>query len=332
MYCCSNKRKAGKIMKKVQIDVSVVIVNYNTRDILLQCLKTLYQYTKNVSMEVIVVDNDSHDGSVDAVRNAYPQVDLIPSDTNLGFGKANNLGMRKATGRYVCLVNSDVELLEDTFSIMIKYMDDNAKIGVTGPKTINGNKELNPNVRLAPTLWNLFCDSYYLSKVLRFIPLFQGRTLRNFDYDKISDVEVLSGCFMMVRKEALDEVGMFNDIFFIYGEDTDWNYRFLKAGWRVVYYPVSTVIHLEGASSSKEGVRFPVEMEKADLQYWNLHYNWFVMFFYHLFLASNRSINGLAWFLILIIWPFKKKKALNKWKIATARLWYLLFRKKIFQK
>lgn len=312
-------------MKSDICNISIIIVNYNTRDLLISCIESIYNYTKKSNIEIIVIDNDSKDGSAEAVKKTFKDVILIESHENLGFGKANNVGIRQAKGEYVCLVNSDIELIENTFDIIYDYMEKNKSIGVVGPKTVNADRSVNPNVRKFPTLWNCFCDCFYVSKVLSRFKHFQGRTLKNFDYDTESIVEVLSGCFMFIRRAALEQVGELDERFFIYGEDTDWGMRFKKAGWPCLYWPGTTVIHLEGASSKKENIRFLKELEKADYQYWVKYNNLFIMMIYTYLKLHYHVSSAIVWFLLIFIMPHKAKSCFNRVRGRLARIGFLLF-------
>ena len=144
------------------IDISVIIVNWNTKALLLDCVASLYKATRESSLEIIVVDNDSMDGSIYALRKIFPQVQTIVNPENLGFAKANNIGIKKAQGRYVCLVNSDVKALEGVLDKMRIYMESHPEIGVLAPKTFFGDMQIQKNCREFPTLRNIFCQEFFL--------------------------------------------------------------------------------------------------------------------------------------------------------------------------
>lgn len=251
-------------------DVSVVIVNWNTRQYLLDCVASLLATTHLATLEIIVVDNASHDGSVEALREAHPDVVAIRNDTNLGFAKANNRGFPACRGRYVCLVNTDVLALDGVLDTMVAHLDSAPDVGVLAPRTLTRDLRVRQNCRRFPTLANAAGDYLQLKR----LPggLFHGRTLPRASYARTHDAEVLSGCFLMVRREALDEVGPLDEDFFFYGEDTDWCRRFHDSGWRIVYLADAEAIHFGGGSSAARPVAYQLAMEQADLTYWRKHH------------------------------------------------------------
>jgi len=252
-------------------DVSIVIVNWNTRQFLLECIETLLAETVDTRLEIIVVDNGSEDGSQDALRERYPDVTLIENGANLGFARANNVGFRVAAGRYLCLVNTDVIALDRVVDKLVAHMDANPGIGVLGPRTLTRDRKLRQNCRRFPTLLNAAGDYLMLKRLLPGIEALEGRTLKASTYSATHDAEVLSGCFMMVRRDAFDQVGPLDEDFFFYGEDTDWCKRFVDAGWRVVYFADAEAIHFGGGSTKAYPVKYYLTMEQADLRYWRKH-------------------------------------------------------------
>ncbi len=251
-------------------DVSIIIVNWNTRQYLLDCIESLLAQTHRATLEIIVADNGSHDDSAEALKDAHPDVTLIENGANLGFAKANNIGFRVATGRYLCLVNTDVIALDGVVDKLMDYMDANPGVGVAGPRTVTRELELRQNCRRFPNLGNAAGDYLMLKRL--FPGRFAGRTLKAATYAQTHDAEVLSGCFMMVRREAFDQVGPLDEDFFFYGEDTDWCKRFHDAGWRVVFLAEAEAIHFGGGSSKARPVAYYLTREKADMIYWRKHH------------------------------------------------------------
>lgn len=254
-------------------DVSVVIVNWNTRQYLLDCIESLLAQTTVARLEIIVVDNGSEDGSQSALRAAYPDVTLIENGANFGFARANNVGFKVATGRYLCLVNTDVIALDGVIDRLLAHMDDDERIGVAGPRTLTRDLKLRQNCRRFPSLANAAGDYLMLKRLLPGVERFEGRTLKASTYSATHDADVLSGCFMMVRREAFDEVGPLDEDFFFYGEDTDWCKRFDDAGWKVVYDAGAEAIHFGGGSTKAYPVKYYLTMEQADLRYWRKHHS-----------------------------------------------------------
>lgn len=252
--------------------VSAIIVTWNGKRYALECLASLRQNTGTVPVEVIVVDNNSSDGTPDEIRRQFPTVTLICNDANLGFARANNIGLAAARGRYLCLVNSDVVVPTGCIENMLSFMDQNAGIGMLGPKMLAPGGGIGQSVMRLPTVWNTLCCSLGLHTLFPKSKLFGGFLMNGYPYDSIDDVEVLTGWFWMVRRQPLAQVGGLDEQFFMYGEDIDWSYRFRKAGWRVVFYPESEALHYGAASSAQAPTRFYVEMRRANLQYFRKHH------------------------------------------------------------
>jgi GT2 family glycosyltransferase len=251
--------------------LSIIIVTWNGKKYAEECLHSLVTRPLGVPTEIIVVDNASSDGTPEAIRAQFPQVHLIENDKNLGFAKANNIGLAASRGEYVCLVNSDVVIPPACMERMVAYMDANPTIGVLGPKMLSPDGGIGYSVMRLPTVWNTLCCALGLHAVFPKSGWFGGFMMSGYPYNSIDDVEVLTGWFWMVPRKALDQVGGLDEQFFMYGEDIDWCYRFLKAGWRVVFYPDAEALHYGAASSAKAPTRFYIEMRRANLQYFRKH-------------------------------------------------------------
>lgn len=252
-------------------DISVIIVSYNTADMLRNCLNSISEQSENINLETIVIDNASKDGSPSMVKKEFPHVRLIENEENLGFAKANNEGIRKSHGRYIALVNSDVVILNSCLQKLVSFMDENPDIGMTGPKILNPDLTLQPQCRYFPTLWNNFSQSMAFNKLFPKSRLFSGPFMKYWPHDQIRQVDVLTGCFWFVREKAVQEVGLLDEDFFMYGEDIDWCKRFHKKGWKVVFFPDSEAIHFGGVSSKIAPIKYYLEMQKSDLLYWKKH-------------------------------------------------------------
>ena len=253
--------------------VSVVIVSWNARDFLAQCLNSLTAETCRYPMEIIVVDNASTDGSPECVERQFPQVRLIRNATNLGFAKANNIGIAQSRGRYLALINSDVKVLPNCLTRLVEYCEQHPEAGMAGPRVLGGDGKLQRSCRGFPTLWNMLCRALALDSLFPNSGLFTGYALRHWQHDCLRPVDILSGCFWLIRKDALLRVGLLDESFFMYGEDMDWCRRFWENGWQVMFVPMAEAIHYGGGSSANAPVRFYIEMQRADLQYWRKHHS-----------------------------------------------------------
>jgi len=255
--------------------LSVIIVSWNACAYLRKCLATIAATGGDCVQEVIVVDNASTDGSPEMVAAEFPKATLLQTGENLGFARANNIGILQASGDYLALVNSDVELHADCFQQLITYLEAHPEAGLVGPKVIGGDGQLQRTCRRLPTVWNTFCRTLALDGPFGRWPLFSGREMRHWDHQSLKEVEVLSGCFWLARKSAVAQVGGLDERFFFYAEDVDWCKRFWDAGWKVVFVPQATATHYGGASSSNAPLRYSIEMLRANLIFWRKHHGWF---------------------------------------------------------
>ena len=253
-------------------EVSVIIVSWNAREHLRNCLKSVYESGGAGVREVIVIENDSSDGSPDMVAGQFPQVTLVRAGRNLGFAAANNLGLQRASAPYLALINSDVIVHPGCFEELTGFLERHGDAGLAGPMVMGGDGRLQRTCRRLPTLWNTFCRSVALDDVLSRWSIFSGREMRHWDQTSQAEVEVLSGCFWMARRQAVEKVGGLDERFFFYAEDVDWCKRFWDGGWKVVFVPEATATHFGGGSSDNAPLRYSIEMLRANLAYWKKHY------------------------------------------------------------
>lgn len=255
------------------MDISIIIVNWNTKDLLLGCLASLHSEASRLENEIIVVDNASTDDSVNAVRERFPRVKIIQNQTNLGFAKANNIGILESSGRYVCLVNSDVVVRDGCLEKLLAFMDQHRTVGIVGPKLLFPNLTLQWSCKRFPTLWSYFCESVGLSRIFRASPFFSGEHMQFFQHDVICPIDSLVGALLFVRKEAIEHVGLLDECFFMYGEETDWCKRLRKAGFEIFFLPEAEAVHYGAGSSSREPARFYKEVYRSKLKYWQKHHS-----------------------------------------------------------
>ena len=307
-------------------DVSIVIVNWNTKDILLECLRSISAQDGNFKKEVIVVDNGSTDGSQDAVRTAFPEAQIIENNTNLGFAKANNIGLLKSSGRYVCLVNSDVKMLDNSLPKLMNYMDQNLGIGIAGPKLLNPDLTLQNSCRKFPSLWNNLSPALCLNAIFKNSPFFSGEHMEYFKHDKTLHVDYLAGCVLFVRRKALNEVGLLDERFFIYSEEVDWCKRFKQIGWDIAFFPGAMAIHHHGVSSSKDPKRFALAHQKSFLQYWDKHHGYVSAAAIRLFLLLRYIIRLIPRFILYLLRPDQRAMRIMKIERDIACLSALILR------
>lgn len=256
------------------MELSVVIVNYNVKHFLEQCLHSVQKASKNINVEIFVVDNNSVDGSTQLVREKFPFVQLIENKQNVGFSKANNQAIRQATGKYILLLNPDTVVEEDTFSKIIHFMNDHPDAGGLGVKMIDGKGNFLPeSKRGLPTPWVAFSKIFGLSKLFPKSKKFGKYHLSYLDENEIHEVDVLAGAFMLLRKTVLEKVGLLDETFFMYGEDIDLSYRITQGGYKNYYFPEMTIIHYKGESTKKGSLNYVKVFYKAMVIFTQKHFS-----------------------------------------------------------
>ena len=254
------------------MDLSVIIVNYNVKHFLEQCLISANKAAKDLDCEIIVVDNHSLDGSVEMVKQRFPHIKLIESKVNLGFSKGNNLGINESKGEFVLLLNPDTLVEEDTFEKVLNFMKLNSDAGGLGVKMIDGKGRFLPeSKRGLPTPWVAFYKMFGLSRLFPNSKIFGQYHLTYLSMDEIHKVDILSGAFMLLRKSVLDKIGLLDETFFMYGEDIDLSYRIKLAGYENYYYPETQIIHYKGESTKKTSVNYVLVFYRAMVIFANKH-------------------------------------------------------------
>jgi GT2 family glycosyltransferase len=249
------------------LDVSIIIVSWNTRDILRECLRSVYQETREISFEVIVIDNASSDSSAGMVKEEFPQVILIGNSENKGFAAANNQGMRLANGLYILLLNPDTIVLDGAIQKSVAFAAQCPKAAVVGVRNDRPDGTLTKNCFQFASVQNLIISSFGLHRLFPNSRFWGRERLLWWDYLTIREVDVVAGCYMLVRREAIDQVGMMDEAYFMYGEEMDWCWRFKRAGWGILYYPDAKIIHYGGLSAAQNPVGMQMEHRKSYLRF-----------------------------------------------------------------
>lgn len=256
-----------------EIDLSILVVSYNTRALTLACLASVYEQTQESSYEVIVVDNQSADDSAKAIAEQYPQVRLICTDKNIGFAAANNMAAREARGQYLMLLNPDTYLLENAADHLLCFAKQNSRAGIWGGRTLYPDGRLNPYSCWArPTLWSSICLVTGLSRLLSHTTLFNPEAYGGWKRDSVREVDIVTGCFFLIRKQNWDRLGGFDAAFFMYGEEADLCLRARAAGLTAVLDPDSVIVHYGGASETVQADKM-VRLLKAKVQLMDRHWN-----------------------------------------------------------
>ncbi len=254
------------------MDISVIIVNYNVKHFLEQCLCSLQKALEGLAAEIIVVDNFSGDGSIEFLQKHFPGVKIIRNVNNEGFGKANNKGLEIAKGKYILFLNPDTILSENSIRTPLAFMYSNVQAGALGIRMIDGSgKYLPESKRGFPSPWVSFCKMIGLTRLFPKSSLFARYYLGHLSSTMNQEVEALAGAFMLIRKEILDQLGGFDERFFMYAEDIDLSYRIRALGYRNYYFADATIIHFKGESTSKDPV-YIKNFYKAMNQFVDKHY------------------------------------------------------------
>lgn len=283
------------------VDISIIIVSFNTKEYLLKCIFSVKEFTsKKINYEVIVVDNGSTDGSVDEVVNikydSLP-IRLIKNNQNLGFSKANNIGVKQAKGKYLLFLNSDTELTQkNTLETMITFMDNHHEAGAaTCIVKLFDNSLDDASHRGFPTPWNAVCHFMGLSKIFPHTMLFNGYHLAWSNLQNVHQIDALAGAFMMVRRKAGEDVGWWDEDYFFYGEDLDFCYRLKQNGWKIYFVPAVEILHHKGISGgikkhskyiSKADQQTRIRAKKARFDAMKIFYNKHYKYKYPRFLTK----------------------------------------------
>ena len=263
------------------IDVAVIVVNWNVRDLLYRCLSSVFATPSALALHVVVVDNASSDGSPEMVRREFPQVQLIANARNRGFTAGNNQALR-ALGfgkegselpRYALLLNPDAELVGDALETMVAFMDAHPDVGVVGPQLRFPDGRIQSSRRRFPTLATAFLESTVLQQWWPDNPVARRYYVLDRPDDVVQDVDWVVGACMLVRREAILDVGLLDEGFFMYSEELDWCRRIKERGWRVVYLPTARVIHHEGRSSAQVVPARHIHFQRSKVRYFRKHHS-----------------------------------------------------------
>jgi GT2 family glycosyltransferase len=307
------------------IDVSIIIVNWNIRDILRDCLRSVYEQTRVIAFEVIVIDNASSDDSVAMVREEFPQVILIENSENRGFAAANNQGIRIAQGRYILLLNPDTIVLDKAIEKTVVFADSHPDVGVVGCQVLENDTKIQRTCFAFPSVGNLILQKTGLRRLFPRSRLFGREDMGWWNRDTQRDVDVVSGMFMLVRHEAIEQVGLMDEDYFVYAEETDWCFRFRQAGWRCVFAPVGKIIHLDGGNKSTDKVivKMYVQFQKSILIFYRKNRGSVAWMMARVIYCVDMLIRVLIWKTVALFQ--RDDKTLLKARKSVAALGFFLF-------
>jgi GT2 family glycosyltransferase len=297
------------------MDVSIIIVNWNTKELLLQCLESVYQTAKGIEKEVFIVDNGSTDGSGAAVKERFPEVKLIQNDRNLGFARANNQALSLSKGKHLLLLNPDTMVREGAIEKLISFMEAYPKAGAAGAQLINPDGSKQNSIANFPSLATELLNKSLLRR------LFPGRFPgKERVYDGPIEVGSVIGACVMVRRKAVEEVGPLDEHYFLFLEETDWCYRMGKAGWKVYHVPAAHVCHFQGRSTETNIKGAKIEYYRSRYRFFQKHRGPFQHAVLLLGLTGKLGVESLLMLIVCLVTLFK----VQKWKRRLSTYVHLL--------
>jgi hypothetical protein len=307
-------------MLSKSVGLSIIIVNWKTREPLLNCLESVFRHSGTLTSEVIVVDNGSRDGSVAAVKENYPQVKIITNPSNLGFARANNQAISSASGRYCLILNSDAELTSGALQAMVEFMEGNPRVGIAGAKLLNRDGSMQNSFDNIPTL-----ATELLNKSLLRTLFPQRYPSKKSVITSPLEVESIIGACMLIRRKALDEVGLLDEDYFLFLEETDLCFRMRKAGWQVFYLPHVHVYHLQGESKAIDPGRAWIEYYRSLYKFFRKNRSYLSYLTLRVFKVVKLSLNFILTTLGLIFSLAQNKQLRRRSSIYSKLfIWHIL--------
>jgi len=309
------------------MDLTTLIINYNTANLLVKCINALRDATSKISNEIFIVDNASKDGSVALLQQDFSDCTLIFNHKNVGFGRANNQCVPLVTGRYVLLLNTDAFVSEDTVEKTIQYMEKNSACGILGVKLVGRDGVLQPSCRYFPNSWSIFLKGMGLQRFFKKVQLVDDM---DWPHNAPRKCDWVPGCYYLIRRELVDQIGLFDPRYFLYYEEVDHCFAAKKLGWEVHFFPDTTVVHLGGESAKSEGNLTSSGKQLSGLQiesellYFRKNYGCFIVFGHVLLLTLADMINFL-----------KKSVKLKGWRVLrgyfkhSCLVWSLYFKTRL---
>lgn len=284
------------------MDLSIIIVNWNAKKFLADCLRSVYENTKDIIFEIIVVDNASNDGSAEMVQKEFPHVILIENKENLGFNAANNRGIKISKGRHILILNPDTIVLGGALNQMMKFMDDNKDTGALGCKILNSDKTVHFYFRKVPTLKKEIIKLLFPKLVS-----LKEKRVDPQDYETIHQVEILSGCCMMIRKDVFNKIGLLDERFFMYEDDVDLCYQIKKNNWKIYYIPSAEVVHYGKQSTNQCKAAMTIESYRSTYKLFEKIYGNFSSYSFKCSAVLISSLKVMSYLLIYILSANKKE-------------------------
>jgi len=295
------------------IDLSVIIVSYNTKNITLECVQSVLDHKGALAVEIIVVDNCSTDGSTKALRDAFPDITVIDSPANGGFAYGNNIGFEKSHGRYILLLNPDTRVHPGGLEKAVAYMDTHQKTGCLGPRVLNSDGQLDKSMMRYLSLTQFFFLIFIPAKFAQNLKIFGDMRYASRSYDDINDIDAMTGCFILTRRKILEEIGGLDQRFFMYGEETEWCRRITRAGWKIQYHPDITILHHGAASTVNMSEWKAVEMTKGHILFLKFTRGAFVAWIGTLFMIMRDILRAPYYGVISLVKGFRWSANAKPW-------------------
>lgn len=289
------------------MQISIIIVNWNTGELLMDSIESIYASQPDGNFDIWVVDNFSSDGSPAIIQENYPDVKFIENDENVGFAKANNQALRKSQGEYVLLLNPDTVVKTNAISELIHFLDNNPDAGVAGARLINPDGTLQISAFPFPTLFREFWRMFHLDSIV----CLSNYPMNNWNKDQAREVDTLLGACMLIRREALDQFDLFDEEYFIYSEEVDLCTRLKKAGWRLYWVPGAVVIHYGGKSTQQVSEEMFLRLYEGKILYFRKHHSRLSVFVYKLVLFAATITRLVLTPFALVEEPAKRNEHLS---------------------
>lgn len=256
-----------------KIDVSIVIVNYNSFHLLDECLNSIYKFCKGTVNEIIVVDNASDEGKIETVTDKYPEVTVIKNNINIGFAAANNKALSIVKGKFTLILNNDTQFTEDSVKLVFDFSEASSEKLFVGIQLLNSDGSKQESVVMFPSVWNGFTENFFLYKLFPKSEIFNKYYQNNYNYSKPVDTDVIKGAFMFCPVDVLRKLNGFDERFFFYSEETDLCKRFKESGGKIVFYPTTSIIH-HGGAAADSNLWFKFKNQTiGKIQYYQKHFN-----------------------------------------------------------
>lgn len=305
------------------IDITVSIISYNTKDLLRACLNSIYRNREGIDYGIIVVENNSSDGSADMVRARFPKVKLIINRENVGFARANNQVIKRSKGKYILLLNSDTVVISDAIRKMVDFMDNHPEAGVVGCRKLNPDLTVQPSVSTLPAAWTTFLSFFGVKRLLtspqqrklvaKFFGPFLGKSIGSYldwylkDDRKVRSVDFVTGACFLIRRETIEQVGLLDENFFMYLEDADWCRRIKQEGWGIYIYENAQVIHGVGETFRRGGDIISLERCRSRYYYFQKHHGRKSVLFLKIIIISALLLRGIGLLSLYLLSNNRKK-------------------------